>query len=321
VSTQKVTLSNGIAQATVLPEIGGRIISFKSLGREWLWRNPSLVSEQYELLIQPEEARSATTLGNWRNWGGDKSWPAPQGWSTDQEWAGPPDPILDSGAYTASVSPDQSTCHLVSLADPRTGLQIERTVSMRPGHAGLTVKTTMTNTSPTTRRWACWTVTQVVADKNLGGHQARVVIDHEDEDRQHVVLFAAVGQQTVRVDANGNLEVPLEDVVAKVGFPSASGVIRFVNEDGYYFQQSFAVDKAGIYPDKGSRAEVWMQFPVSAPIDSLQGLTLDARLVEMECLSPLTTLRTGENVSLAVEWFVGEEDLLLESDPETSHHE
>lgn len=300
-SAPTIHLTNGVASAAIMPDIGGRIISFRALGREWLWRNRSLISDEFTFLVPPEGAQAASSLGEWWNWGGDKSWPAPQGWASDQEWAGPPDPILDSGPFDV-ISADQTRCHLMSQADPRTGLRVERKVSMEPGVAGLRLTTTMTNTSSSPRTWSCWTVTQVCAEENPGEHPEKVVISQATEVMPQVVLFEAIGEPRAHPDGTGNLVMLLEDVVGKVGFPSASGEIRFVTGDGLFLQQKFEVDETATYPDGGSRAQVWMQYAVGEPIDSLQGLTLNARLVELECLSPLTHLEPNEQVSLTVDW-------------------
>jgi hypothetical protein len=304
-TSQVILLSNGVAEAAIMPDIGGRIISFKALGREWLWQNPKLLSDAFEFLAPPEDARLATNLGEWWNWGGDKSWPAPQGWTSNEEWAGPPDPILDSGSYAIALA-DSSSCHLKSPPDPRTGLQIERTISMSPGLAGLSLTTKMTNTSMKTSSWACWTVTQVKTNGNVQNQSSRVVIEQSPKPLPHVSLFEAVGKPLVHLHNSGQLDMPIQDFVGKLGFPSASGQIKLIHSDGSFFQQSFKVHEKSTYTDGGSRAQVWMQFPVDDPIDSLQGLTLDARLVELECLSPLTELAPGESVSLKVEWLVGE---------------
>ena len=39
------------------------------------------------------------SLAAWKNYGGDKTRPAPQGWDNDEQWHGPPDPILDTSRY------------------------------------------------------------------------------------------------------------------------------------------------------------------------------------------------------------------------------
>lgn len=45
-----------------------------------------------------------------------------------------------------------------------------------------------------------------------------------------------------------------------------------------------------------------MQHAVPAPIPALSGWQPDARLVELECLSPLTDLAPGECAELTVTW-------------------
>ena len=47
-------------------------------------------------LFSPEENQGDGSLGAWKNYGGAKTWPAPQGWDNDQQWHGPPDPVLDT---------------------------------------------------------------------------------------------------------------------------------------------------------------------------------------------------------------------------------
>ena len=44
-----------------------------------------------------EHAGDGDDSFNWKNYGGAKTWPAPQGWDGEGQWPGPPDPVLDSG--------------------------------------------------------------------------------------------------------------------------------------------------------------------------------------------------------------------------------
>ncbi len=62
----------------------------------FLFVDPGLTGK----LFSAEENQGDGTLAAWKNYGGDKTWPAPQGWETDDQWHGPPDPVLDSGRYT-----------------------------------------------------------------------------------------------------------------------------------------------------------------------------------------------------------------------------
>lgn len=302
-SSEIIVLENARSRAVILPRAGGRIISFEAASREWLWSNPDLLSPEWTFLEDPSLAQQATDLGTWKNWGGDKSWPAPQGWSSRDEWAGPPDPVLDSGGYSAQVVREGSECLLTSQGDARTGLQIQRRITMNEGSAGLRVDTTMTNISEEPRTWACWTVTQVNTSVSNGESHAWVEVG-QFEDAEPVVLFEALGKPTAsRIDEE-TLRVPVENVVGKLGFPGASGSISVHFPGGEYLLQQFEVDYAGHYPDNGSRAELWMQFPTERPIESLDGLSLTGKLVEIECLGPLAELLPGQSTSLSVDWSV-----------------
>lgn len=302
-SSGPIVLQNDDAKAVILPRAGGRIISFESHGREWLWRNPELISDSWEFLEDPARAQEATDLGTWKNWGGDKSWPAPQGWSTDAEWAGPPDPVLDSGEYKATIIDEGRECLLRSAPDPRTGLEIERRIRLPKSGAILSVDTKMTNASQEEKTWACWTVTQVNTEVEPGEKSPWVQVGAL-EDIEPVVLFEALGRPRAEALQNNAWKVPVERVVGKLGFPGANGVLNVIFDNGLYFRQKFNVETDKPYPDRGSRAEIWMQFPTETPIESLNGLSLTGTLVEIEALGPLSRLMPGESTSLHVEWSV-----------------
>jgi hypothetical protein len=77
----------------VVPELGGRIMNYQLGDHSFLWVNPLLAGST------PTPTRLAPD-GGWLNWGGDKIWIAPQGWESETQWPGPPDPVLDGGAYS-----------------------------------------------------------------------------------------------------------------------------------------------------------------------------------------------------------------------------
>ena len=300
---EPIVLTNNYAKALILPRAGGRIIGFEALGREWLWRNPELISKSGHFIEKPEVAQLSTTLGTWKNWGGDKSWPAPQGWNSRDEWAGPPDPILDSGPYFAEISKEGLRCRMTSASDPRTGLKIERTIELTPDSPGLLLTTRMTNISTEKRTWACWTITQVAIDEVQGVEVPKVIVE-QNQRFPPVTLFESVGKPIAKLTKNGHYEIHVEDVVGKLGFPGASGLIELHSSDTLVFRQTFYVDKLKPYPDQNSKVEIWMQFPVRTPIESLAGLKLTAALVELECLGPLEILQPGQSTSLDVRWTV-----------------
>ncbi len=114
-----VCLDNGLVRLGFVPALGGRLLSVQVGGREFLWRNSSYVDAALLPVGGHVFAPNAGRMGDWVNYGGDKTWPAPQ-----DQWAGPPDPVLDSGPYTVDQAPGAVT--LTSGLDPRTGLRITR---------------------------------------------------------------------------------------------------------------------------------------------------------------------------------------------------
>jgi hypothetical protein len=150
-----VWLENGLVQLGFLPELGGRLLSFRVAGRELLWRNDALVTPALAP-VGHEFGPNDGEMGDWRNYGGDKTWPAPQGWGGPDEWPGPPDPVLDSGPYTVDATADSVT--MTSAPDPRTGLCLTRQFTLRD--TGYLLELTATNVSSQNKRWALWNVTQ-----------------------------------------------------------------------------------------------------------------------------------------------------------------
>ncbi|MDP8964920.1 MAG: PQQ-dependent sugar dehydrogenase [Cyanobacteriota bacterium] len=84
-------LSDGRTEAVVVPEIG-RVMRYGFVdGSNFLWNSP----------------RKTYGENEWKNWGGDKTWPAPQQWwpaIAERGW--PPDPAWDGNAHRAQILPN-----------------------------------------------------------------------------------------------------------------------------------------------------------------------------------------------------------------------
>jgi hypothetical protein len=118
-------LENTYVRLVTVPDIGGRVMAYDLGSYPFFWTDPDLAGK----LFSPEENQGDGSLGAWKNYGGEKTWPAPQGWDNDQQWPGPPDPVLDSGRYTLdklAVEGDRAVVTMISPPDARTGLQITR---------------------------------------------------------------------------------------------------------------------------------------------------------------------------------------------------
>ncbi|OQO89701.1 hypothetical protein B1813_22655 [Saccharomonospora piscinae] len=289
-----VWLSNDRLRLGIVPELGGRLLSLsRQDGRELLWRDENLLTDELRFRDGHVHRPVAGSLGDWVNYGGDKTWPAPQGWESRDQWAGPPDPVLDSGAYavTTDVRDGLATVTLTSGDDPRTGLRLRRRFELRDGGDGYRLTLSALNTSGRSVRWALWNVTQLAAD----GEGGTLVGGPERVTR----LLAGTGYP--RWEQRGDATyVPHQEVVGKLGFPAATGWLSHTGDDTTLTQR-FAVDPGAEYPDRGSRVEVWLECPLPEPLAELGGLNPPARIVECEVLGPLTTLRPGEETTLSID--------------------
>jgi hypothetical protein len=150
-------LENEYIRLVAVPDIGGRIMAYDLGPYSFLWVNADVAGK----LFTPEENQGDGSLGAWKNYGGDKTWPAPQGWDTDQQWPGPPDSVLDSGRYSLDrlvVEDDHAIVTMTSPPDPRTGVQITRQFTLYPNSSRVRVDLTFTNITDHPIRWGIWDV-------------------------------------------------------------------------------------------------------------------------------------------------------------------
>ena len=137
----------------VVSELGGRIMELSLDGFNFLFVNPVLDGVKND---QPEKSWD----GTWRNFGGEKIWPAPQGWDSDRQWAGPPDNVLDGG-YFKILSADENSISTQSPVCYRTGLKIERKISLLENQCGVRVDAEFENCIDKVGEWSVWPVIQV----------------------------------------------------------------------------------------------------------------------------------------------------------------
>src|SRR5512137_3010350 len=131
-------LKNDLITLAAVPDIGGRIMAYDLGPYPYLYVDRDLAGQ----LFSAEENQGDGSLAAWKNYGGEKTWPAPQGWETDAQWHGPPDPILDTGRYTLDhlqADDHHATVAMTSPSDPRTGVQITRRFTLFPGSSRVRV--------------------------------------------------------------------------------------------------------------------------------------------------------------------------------------
>ncbi|HTN55554.1 MAG TPA: hypothetical protein VLZ82_05165 [Microbacterium sp.] len=283
-------------RAVIVPELGGRMLSLRFGGREVLWHDPELLDDELQSRHPIERPALGAGFGSWQNWGGDKTWPAPQGWD-GPGWPGPPDGVLDSGPYRV-VDSGRDFVRLCSGTEPRTGLRIERELRAVPG--AIIVRSTLTNVSGPAARWAVWEVAQFpFGADDLASDRARIRVRVAGQARP-VVLHDPIGSIGWSRDAD-SVSARFSAVVGKLGFPGATGVAELVHADGCGVRMSFGTTAGAEYADD-SPVQLWMQTPVDRPLAGLEGMDARARYVELEALSPVRLLEPGDRISLEVRW-------------------
>lgn len=145
-----ILLSNGLVEAVVVPAVN-RVMQFRFVGEAEgpFWENRQLDGS----MPDPEDK-------SWRNFGGDKSWPAPQSeWPQIMDRAWPPPRAFDPSSATATI--ECSTVILVSSVDPFFKNRVTRRIRLDPHKSVMHIETEFEQMEPSARKTGVWVVTQL----------------------------------------------------------------------------------------------------------------------------------------------------------------
>lgn len=303
-------LDNGLIRLVAVPDIGGRIMAYDLGPYPFVYVDRDLAGE----LFTPEENLGDGSMTAWKNYGGDKTWPAPQGWETDEQWHGPPDPVLDTGRYSlGAVQSDgeTATIAMTSPPDDRTGVQITREATISRGSSRVTLRLTFENVIERPIRWSIWDVIQLQAERRLPdgslayepGCVVTAPVNRESRyPRRFNVLFGDEDNPQWQVDEERGLFVGRYVwEIGKVGIDSPAGWLAFANTaSGYAFAERFDVLGSAEYPDDGATVECWTIG--RGQVEGLNYEDSDIYLMEAEVLSPLYDMGPGEQRSFTITW-------------------
>jgi hypothetical protein len=294
-------LGNGLVSVAVVPAIGGRLMRYDLGTHPFLWTNPLEAGKTYE----PAEDAP------WRNFGGYKTWPAPQLAWRHGLGVWPPPPRLDGGAWSAEIEAGEGGRAVLATVSPvedfpswqSAGLQFARRYTLHPGCTRLHVEQSMLNTGKTPATASLWDVTQVI-----GAHPGA-----DDYDKFWVYFplnrrsafgpngYMAYGGFPTGY-GDGQWKTYADDGIGavqylhhlgKLGNDSDGGWICYVDErDGYAYAKRFAHADSGnrqIYPEGGLTTAVF---------------TSGAEpYLEVEVMSPLVELAPGARYDFAEDWY------------------
>jgi hypothetical protein len=298
-------LSNHWVQLMVLPQNGGRLIQAAFAGHSYLFVNP-----KYEGKYLPP------TESQWLNYGGDKIWLLPEGNDDEQHWVGNSD-LIDDGPYSFRKISEGEHCEveLTSPADPRTGIQIQRTIRLDADSPRISFHATMKNTSGHSVEWSMQSVSQYNTadsqDSSRLNHDFRTFTPANPAssylNRYHV-RFGPAENSAASIREDGLFTLHYVHMAAELWLDSTAGWLAVVDGSSKYAMVERSQFKGSqTYPGKASII-FWTNGPemrLSNEGEPSMGTGGDGSpyYLEAEMNSPLCQLRPGEACSLDSEWF------------------
>ncbi len=309
-----VLMKNATAEVYIAPQIAGRIIQYRVDGKDWLWVNDDLAGKVYP----PEENDNMEV---WKNYGGDKVWPAPQGWDDRSQWPGPGDPVITAPYEYEILSGKGKEVKLKLLGSDKggyAGVRFIRELVLKDGSNRLDSRITMKNVSNREVSWGIWTVTQMdFSDQGeqKGDHdwneEAYVALPMNKKSRwpeKYKVMFGLASSFNWQPDYDKSLlVVKFMNFVGKIVMDISDGWAAMADpQKGYTFVQRFDYDADAVYPD-GGNYEVWVNGKGEFVHKHKRRYNKDnpeARYIEMEAMGPRVTLSPGEETVMETSWEV-----------------
>ena len=298
-------LSNRWVQLIVLPQNGGRLIQVVFAGHSYLFVNP-----KYEGKYLPP------TQSQWFNYGGDKLWLLPEGNDDEQHWAGGSD-VIDDGPYSIRKVSEGEHCEveLTGPADPRSGIQFQRTIRLDADSPRIRFHATMKNITGHPVEWSMQSVSQY----DTANPSAPSQINHDFRtfapanpassylNRYHV-RFGPAENSAISIREDGLFALHYVHMAAELWLDSTAGWLAVVDgSSGYGMVERFQFEESRPYPGKASII-FWTNGPeLKLSPDGVASLSSGGDgspyYLEAELNSPLCQLRPGETCNFETEWF------------------
>ena len=250
-------MSNDLVTVATVPVIGARIMQYDLGDHPSIYVNP----EEFSNIYTPSSS------GFWPNFGGFKSWPAPQA-----IWNWPPPPTLDYGLYEA-VADTFSDSVSLTVTSPveqwrAPDLRIQRRTTLYKSTSRIKVEQTIINDSNETQQWGVWDITQSITthtgETDFDNFWVYFPINPESRYGESGVYTDLRGDTTpseawVGEVAPGIYGVKYRPDDQKLFADSHIGWICYVDElAGYTYAKTFDIFEDAEYPDDGARNEVWI---------------------------------------------------------------
>ena len=262
---QAFTLGNGKVEAVVVPAVG-RVMQFRFTGEKDgpFWENHALDGKN------PDSQSS-----EWVNFGGDKTWPAPQSeWAkiTGRGW--PPPKAFDSMPVEAEIQDEALIVR--SKIDPNYGIRTERRITLSANEPEMKIETIYHKVEGAPIRVGIWVITQLSDPVKVFMPVPKDTPFAPGYNKQSEILPANLQFNPPWVTCSRSTKDS-----TKIG-SDASDLIWANNKWilAIHAPRESSVD----FPDQGSSAEIYTNPDPNA-------------YVELETLGPLKSLKRGETMS------------------------
>lgn len=303
---QAQVLKNDLVTLAVVPAIGGRVMQYDLSDHAFLWVNPAEVGRTYE----------PTANAPWPNFGGYKSWVAPQGQWLRGGGGWPPSPTIDHGLYVAThQTGEHGEVTIITTGPPETldgwqakGLSLTRRFTMRPRSTQVRVEQIIMNQGAFPQQVANWDATQVPGIHAAASDPDTFWIYFPINPRS---MFGPRGFMVFPSDARNGADSQWKNWSAdniagvqylrragKIGADVTGGWIAYVDErEGYTYVKRFSVNvlpDPAHYPDGGSTVQV--------------STIAHEPYMEIHVLGPLIDLPPQQQTSFIVDWYASRID-------------
>jgi hypothetical protein len=289
----------------VVPQNGGRLMQVTFAGHPYLFVNP-----KYEGKYLPP------SQSQWFNYGGDKLWLLPEGNDDEQHWVGNSD-LIDDGPFAFRKVSEEEHCEveLTGPADPRTGIQFQRTIRLDADSPRIRFRATMKNTSGHTLEWSMQSVSQYdtaapgsPSQMNRDFHTFAPANPASSYLNRYHVRFGPAENRAASIRDDGLFTLHYVHMAAELWLDSTAGWLAVVDGSSKYgMVERFQFEDARSYPGKASII-FWTNGPEARlGADGEASMSSGGDGVpyyqEAEINSPLCRLRPGESCNLETEWF------------------
>ena len=300
-------LSNDWVRLAIVPQLGGRLMQVTFAGHSYLFVNPEYKGQYFP--------PSGKNNGKWFNYGGDKLWPLPEGRQDEQHWAGPASDLLDDGEYQLTVLSHDSTCavRLDGPADPVTGLQYSREISIGSDSPQISFHAVMKNATGHPIRWSVQSVTQYdTADSTGSGFNrdfwAFTPVNPQSAYFNGYQVRAGLADDPSFNIADGLFLLHWQYLENEVWLDSTAGWLAVAdNSTRYAMIERFQYIPGADYPGKASI--IFYKNGAALELDDkgLPHLRSSTRedtpyYMEAEINSPMIRLAPGESYAMDTQW-------------------